>query len=65
MSADQDKVFQDEDDQRQRIEPDQELDKKLAEMAIVRFLFLAERALTTAADLVAAKSALRVLGVKL
>lgn len=63
---DQNRVFQDQNEQRQRAEmPSPEQDKFLAELAIVHFMWLASHGMTSTPDVVTAKEALRTLGVKL
>ena len=65
MSADQDQVFQEDNDQRQRTEMSSEQDKFLAELALKHFLWLASHGMTTVPDVVKAKEAFRALGVNL
>lgn len=63
---DQNRVFQDQNDQRQMAEiPSSEQDKFLAELSLKHFLWLASHGMTTVPDVVAAKEAFRTLGVNL
>lgn len=62
---DQNIVFQDEDDSRQRMAISSEQDKFLAELALEHFLWLASHGMTTVPDVVKAKEAFRTLGVNL